>query len=168
MRVALTVVLLAAISCLAITPADATQKPSLVGEPAPPIALPIIANGSGSFDLARQRGHGVYVNFFASWCDPCNHEAAAIERAARASAPGIVVVGIGVLDSKSDALTFVHEHALTYPIALDDGGKVGASYRLDRLPLHVFIGPDGVIRQYVAGGPITAAELQAGLRAIAR
>ena len=146
----------------------ALEKPPMVGAPAPAIALPIIANGSGSFELARERGRGVYVSFFASWCDPCKEEAKDIEDAARASAPDIVVVGIAVLDLKSDALDFVRAHALTYPIAIDETGAVGAAYRLVQLPLHVFVGPDGIIRQYVVGGPLSMQEIQAGLRSIAR
>ena len=148
--------------------AMAVQKPPMAGEPAPAIVLPIIANGSGSFDLKRQRGRGVYVSFFASWCDPCKEEAKDIESAARASAPDIVVVGIAELDMKSDALDFVRAHALTYPIAMDETGDVGAAYRLVQLPLHVFVGPDGIIRQYVVGGPLSLEEIKAGLRSIAR
>ena len=152
---------------MTLTPASAEQKPPMVGEPAPAFALPEIANAQGSFDLKRERGHGVYINFFASWCEPCKHEVGDIEKAARSNAARIIVVGVDVLDSKSEALAFVRAHGLTYPIAFDEAGKVGAAYRLVELPVHVFVGPDGVVRQYVAGGPISTAELQAGLRAIA-
>jgi cytochrome c biogenesis protein CcmG, thiol:disulfide interchange protein DsbE len=138
------------------------------GSAAPDFSLPIVANGTGSFDLRQQRGHGVYVNFFASWCGPCKQEVGELEKAARAHEPEITTLGIAVLDSREDALAFVRDHALTYPIVLDETGKVGAAYRLNQLPLHVFIGPDGRIKQSVAGGPISAAELQAGFRAIAR
>ena len=66
------IVFLLALACLAtFAPAGAASKPPLAGTRAPAIALPIIANGSGSFVLAQQRGHGVYLNFFSSWCKPC-------------------------------------------------------------------------------------------------
>lgn len=158
---------LIALCVLGLGQAAAKEKPPLVGEPAPAFELPEIANVAGAFDLKHERGHGVYINFFASWCEPCKHEVGNIEQAARSNKFGIVIVGIAVLDSKIQALAFVKAHSLTYPIAFDEAGKVGAAYRLVRLPLHVFVGPDGVIRQYVVGGPISAAELRAGLSAIA-
>jgi len=159
-----------ALLCLAaLAPAGAASKPALAGTYAPAIALPIIANGSGSFVLAQQRGHGVYLNFFSSWCKPCTQEASTIEAVTRdLPASGPRVVGIAVLDSQASAQAFVRNHGVRYPIVFDRSGDVGAAYRLTELPLHVFIGPDGVIKQYVEGGPISAAELRAGLAQIAR
>ena len=154
---------------LTLSPAIAAQKPPLVEEPAPPVSLPIIANGSGSFTLAQQRGHGVYLNFFASWCKPCAQEAQTIEAVAGPyEASGVRVVGIAVLDTQSAAIAFVRSHGLKYPIAFDKNGAAGAAYRLDALPLHVFVGPDGIVKQYVQGGPIPAAELRTGLTQISR
>lgn len=158
-----------ALCAVALTPAGAAQRPPLVETQAPGISLPLIANGSGRFVLARQRGHGVYINFFASWCKPCDQEARTIEAVTSASGSrDIRILGIALLDTPSAAQKFVRSHALRYPIAFDESGAVGAAYRLTKLPLHVFIGPDGVVKQYVEGGPIPKAELQAGLASIAR
>src|ERR1700674_4843680 len=55
--------------------ADAGLK---AGTAAPVFTLPLIANGNGAFDLRQSRGHGVYINFFASWCTPCKREAQTI------------------------------------------------------------------------------------------
>lgn len=150
-------------------PAVASTRPPLVESAAPAFTLPLIANGSGSFSLAKQRGHGVYINFFASWCAPCVQEAATIGAITpEFSSRGVRIVGIAVLDNPSGAMGFVHRYGLKYPIAYDKSGSVGAEYRLTQLPLHVFVDSNGVVRQYVAGGPIPAAELRAGLSSIAR
>lgn len=158
-----------ALVCLAaLAPAGAASKPPLAGTQAPAIALPIIVNGSGSFVLAQQRGHGVYLNFFSSWCKPCAQEVTTIEAVTRElPSDGPRVVGIAVLDSQASAQAFVRSHGVRYPIVFDRSGDVGAAYRLTKLPLHVFIGPDGVIKQYVEGGPISSVELRAGLSQIA-
>jgi peroxiredoxin len=156
-----------AVMALAFSPAAADQKPSLRNAPAPPISLPIIANGSGTFVLKQHLGHGVYINFFASWCEPCKEEARTIERVtAEFAGRGVSVIGIAVLDDPSKAKQFVHSHALEYPIAFDQSGDVSATYRVNELPLHVFVGADGVIKQYVEGGPIPASELRTGLAQI--
>ncbi|MBV8171305.1 MAG: TlpA family protein disulfide reductase [Candidatus Eremiobacteraeota bacterium] len=149
--------------------AAAAPKPPLVEQSAPAFSVQLIANGDGEFVLAQQRGHGVYVNFFASWCKPCTQEAQTIETIAPPfMRQGVRVVGIAVLDDRAAALAFARAHHLTYPIAFDTSGKTGAAYRLEQLPLHVFIGPDGIVDQYVSGGPIPAQELRAGLTQIAR
>jgi peroxiredoxin len=157
------------IVALALSPAAADQQPSLRNSPAPPISLPIIANGSGTFILKQQRGHGVYINFFASWCQPCQEEAGTIEKVtAEFAGRDVRVIGIAILDDPSRTKQFVRGHGLRYPIAFDQSGDVGAAYRVNELPLHVFVGADGVIKQYVEGGPIPAAELRTGLAEISK
>jgi peroxiredoxin len=154
---------------LALSPAAADQPSSLRNSPAPPITLPIIANGNGTFVLKQHLGHAVYINFFSSWCQPCQEEVRTIQAVtAEFAGRDIQVIGIAVLDNPSDTKRFVHNHALSYPIAFDKSGIVGAEYRLNELPLHVFIGADGIIKQYVEGGPIPAAELRTGLAQITR
>jgi peroxiredoxin len=161
--------LLALIIAQVVSPAAADQPSSLRNAPAPPIALPIIANGSGTFVLKQHLGHGVYINFFSSWCQPCQEEVRTIQTVtAEFAGRDIQVIGIAVLDDQNNTKQFVHNHALRYPIAFDKSGSVGAEYRLNELPLHVFIGADGVIKQYVEGGPIPAAELRAGLSEISK
>ena len=163
--------LIATLMCcsLGLEAASAAQKPPLVEQPAPGFTLQLIANGQGSFSLAQQRGHGVYINFFASWCKPCGQEVQTIQAAAPTfEQRGVRVLGIVVLDSRAAALSFVRDHHLTYPIALDASGNTGAAYRVQQLPLHVFIGPNGIVDQYVPGGPIPAQELRTGLTQIAR
>jgi cytochrome c biogenesis protein CcmG, thiol:disulfide interchange protein DsbE len=161
--------LIAIASALVLSPAAAEQNSSLRNAPAPPISLPIIANGSGTFVLKQHPGHGVYINFFASWCQPCKDEVRTIQQVtAEFTGRDVRVIGIAVLDDPSDTVRFVRAHALRYPIATDKSGDVGAEYRLNELPLHVFIGADGIIKQYVEGGPIPAAELRAGLAEISK
>jgi cytochrome c biogenesis protein CcmG/thiol:disulfide interchange protein DsbE len=169
-RGAFTLATLIALSvALALASAAADQPSSLRNAPAPPITLPIIANGSGTFVLKQHLGHGVYINFFSSWCQPCQQEVKTIQTVtAEFAGRDIQVIGIAVLDDPNNTKQFVHNHALRYPIAFDKSGSVGAEYRLTELPLHVFIGADGIIKQYVEGGPIPAAELRTGLAEIAR
>jgi len=161
---------LAALSAVALLLLAAGDEPaSLRNRPAPSISLPVIANGSGTFVLGKERGHGVYINFFSSWCQPCKDEARTLQEVTAESAwRNVRVIGIAVLDQRDDAVRFADAHGWRYPILLDKSGDASAAYRLTELPLHVFIGADGIIRQYVKGGPIPASELRTGLAEISK
>jgi cytochrome c biogenesis protein CcmG, thiol:disulfide interchange protein DsbE len=104
-----------------------------------------------TLSLASLRGKAIYLNFFATWCPPCNEEAPAIDALAREYADrGLAVVGIDVLENASKAVTFRKEHHLAYPVVVDSG-TLRDQYRVNGLPVHVFIDRNGVIRKIVVG-----------------
>ena len=113
--------------------------------------------------LSDLRGRAVLLNFWASWCTPCRAEMPAIQAIhADYAARGLVVLAVNVTaqDSRSAAESFAAENALTFPILLDEAGDVNRLYQVDSLPTTFFIGPDGVIREIVIGGPMSEASLR--------
>ena len=72
---------------------------------------------------------------------------------------GLVVLAVNetVMDDRQNAAMFVAQHKLTFPILLDEDGKVGQSFHVQALPSSYFIGPDGIIQDVIIGGPITEA-----------
>lgn len=97
------------------------------------------------------RGKALYLNFFASWCPPCNSEAPAIDALARAyRARGLQVVGVDVLENARKAGEFRQRHALSYPVLVDDG-TLRDRYEINGLPVHVFVDRSGVVRTIVVG-----------------
>lgn len=126
--------------------------PPRVGTPAPQFSLPLVANGQGSVNLASLRGHAVYLNFFASWCQPCKAEVPYISQLAQQfSKRHVVVIGIDELESADRAKQFASRFKLGYRIVSDANGDVGGAYGLIGLPLHVFISPDGTVAVYREG-----------------
>ena len=110
-------------------------------------------------------GKPVYVNFFASWCPPCNDEASDIEALSkRYASRGLQVVGVDVMENADKAALFGREHHLTYPLVVDDGALRNA-YQLDGLPVHVFIDADGTVHA-IRIGELTKAEMVRNIRAI--
>jgi DsbE subfamily thiol:disulfide oxidoreductase len=92
--------------------------------------------------------HGklVFLNFWASWCTPCREEMPAMERLFQEfKDKGFVIVAVSVKDSRKDALAFVKELKLTYPIGLDPEGKVGSDYGAWGLPVTYLIDPKGIV-----------------------
>jgi cytochrome c biogenesis protein CcmG, thiol:disulfide interchange protein DsbE len=126
--------------------------PPRAGAPAPAFALPVVVNGNGNISLASLKGHAVYLNFFASWCEPCKEEVPYIGKLSKQYAKdNVVVVGIDELESADKAKQFAARYNLPYRVALDDNGDVGGAYGLIGLPLHVFIASDGKVAAYRVG-----------------
>jgi peroxiredoxin len=101
--------------------------------------------------LADLRGKAVWINFFASWCAPCQSETPIIRDIAdRYRDRGLVVIGISVQESSAENVAaYAAKYQLGYTIAADVTGEIFRIYRPPGLPTHIFIGPDGAIRSFV-------------------
>lgn len=97
--------------------------------------------------LADLRGRAVWINFWASWCPPCQQETPIIrELAERYEEQGLTVVGIAVQEtSPADIRAYAERYELGYTIGFDASGDVFREYRVFGLPTQFFIRPDGVI-----------------------
>lgn len=131
---------------------DSSASPTTtarVGEQAPAWREPSLPGPTLS--LASLHGRAIYLNFFATWCPPCNEEAPAIDALARKyAARGLAVVGVDVLENSGKAAIFRKEHNLGYPVVIDSG-TLRDQYRVNGLPVHVFIDRNGVVRKIVVG-----------------
>jgi cytochrome c biogenesis protein CcmG/thiol:disulfide interchange protein DsbE len=114
-------------------------------------------------DLAAMRGQVVVVNFWASWCLPCEDEAADLENTwQRYRDLGVVVVGVDYVDTETEALAFIARHNITYPNGPDLGTRISQAYRLSGVPETYVVDPTGTL-VLVKIGPITEAELEAAI-----
>jgi cytochrome c biogenesis protein CcmG, thiol:disulfide interchange protein DsbE len=85
--------------------------------------------------VASFRGKVVVLNFWASWCQPCQVEAPLLEHAQRQlEHHDGTVLGVTYLDASPDSRAFVRRYRLTYPNLRDDEGRFAHSYGTDRLP----------------------------------
>jgi DsbE subfamily thiol:disulfide oxidoreductase len=118
------------------------------GDTAQPLAGTTL-NGV-AFDLASYRGKPVVVNFFASWCPPCNSEAPDLAAFARAH-PEVGFVGVDVNDKQADAQGFVNKYGLPYPVVYDPNGAVGGVWKVDAIPTTFFLDAQGVVQARIVG-----------------
>ena len=90
------------------------------------------------------RGKTVFLNFWATWCVPCREEMPAMEKLYQEyKDKNFVVLAINVKDRKQEALTFMKELKLTYPVAFDPEAEVASLYGAWGLPTTYLIGPTG-------------------------
>jgi cytochrome c biogenesis protein CcmG/thiol:disulfide interchange protein DsbE len=108
--------------------------------------LPVLgAAGVGS--LAAQRGKVVLLNFWASWCVPCEIEAPLLQRnQTQLARHRGTVLGVTYLDASPDSEAFVRRYHLTYPNLRDnDNGDFAHAYGTDQLPESFIVDRQGHI-----------------------
>ena len=117
--------------------------------------------------LADLRGKAVWLNFWASWCPPCQSETPVLrDVAARYADRGLVVVGISVQEASADNVAqYVARYQLGYTIAADVTGEIYRLYHPPGLPTSIFIGPEGAVRAFVLA-PLGEARAIAQVEAI--
>jgi peroxiredoxin len=103
--------------------------------------------------LAALKGKVVWLNFFASWCPPCQQETPILRSLADTYRDrGLEVVGVSVQETTAaDVKAYADRYRLRYTIGFDGSGHVLRAYRVFALPTQFFIDVDGVIRQVVSG-----------------
>jgi peroxiredoxin len=118
-------------------------------------------------NLADLRGKAVWVNFWASWCPPCQAETPVLrEIAATYRDRGLVVLGISVQESSAaDVKGYADRYSLGYTVAADLSGDIFHLYRVYGLPTQFFIDPRGRISSVVLG-PLDKAGATAQVEAI--
>ena len=133
-----------------------------IGKPAPDFTLGRL-DQPGRLQLASLRGKAVVLNFWASWCHPCNIEARSLQRAWKQHDGRVVVLGVDVNDVRGDARKFMREHRVTYPVVHDNQNVTSPKYGLTGLPETFFVDSRGQVVGHVTG-QVSASDLRAGIK----
>ncbi len=127
---------------------------------APDFELPLL-NREGTLRLSSLEGKAVVINFWASWCEPCEEEAPLLQGAwERWRDRGVVVVGVDAQDFRSDARRFLERYGITYPIVHDARGYTLGRYGWDGFPETWFVGRSGKLVGERVQGPVTEEQLE--------
>lgn len=117
-------------------------EPMKERSPTPEFTLP--TPEGKKLSLKDFTGKIVLLNFWASWCLPCREEMPAMERLYQEfKQRDFIILAVNVKDQRKDALAFIKELKLTYPVVLDPDGEVGVLYGAWGLPTTYLIGAKG-------------------------
>jgi cytochrome c biogenesis protein CcmG/thiol:disulfide interchange protein DsbE len=123
----------------------------LLAKPAAPFSLTLF--DGKRLTLADLRGKAVFLNFWASWCQPCREEAKDIEAAwQKVKDQNMIFVGVALQDSDENSRQFLKEFNVTYPNGKDESGKIAVDYGTWGIPESFFIDPQGQITYKHVGG----------------
>jgi cytochrome c biogenesis protein CcmG/thiol:disulfide interchange protein DsbE len=149
------------------TPQEATAVASpLLGRQAPAFTASDLDTGA-PVSLASLRGHYVVVNFFASWCIPCQEEAPELSRfyyEQSHATDGADMVSVVFHDTTSTARTFLRKYGDLWPAVSDPGGTIAERYGVTAPPTTFVIDPAGRVTAVLVG-PATQKNLDSFLKA---
>ena len=151
--VALAVVLVAFLLVLATRQSaeESAADSPLLGKPAPEVRGPDL--DGDTVRLSQLRGRYVLLNFFASWCVPCEREHDDLIRfqEAHAAANDATVLAVLFDDELDDAREFFEERGGDWPVLQDPGGKVSLDFGVRGPPESFLISPEGIVLTRIIG-----------------
>ena len=108
-------------------------------------------NGN-TINSASLRGKVVLVDFWATWCVPCESEIPhLVEWQQKYGARGLQVVGLSMDDTPGPVQPYMAKHGVQYPVAMADDKTVAAFGGILGLPVNVIVGRDGKVVTKHAG-----------------
>ncbi|QHJ70929.1 thiol-disulfide oxidoreductase ResA [Planococcus halotolerans] len=151
MRTAILLVMIGAIT-FTIYNGVTKEKSELleVGDQAPDFALTDL-NGERQ-QLSDYKGQGVFVNFWGTWCKPCEKEFPLMEKQYQVyKEKGVQILAVNIAQSDYEVEQYAERKNLTFPIVIDKNKSVMEAYNIRPLPTTILVNPDGEIEKIVTG-----------------
>jgi len=143
--------LTAALLAAALILVSGASRAADEGEQAPAFSARSL-NGDGSITLSSYRGKVVYLDFWASWCAPCQAALPALEELRKEfPADQFQVIAVNVDTDPEKALRLLAKHKIGYPSAADPDGRLPETFGLKTMPTSYLIDRQGVVRMVHPG-----------------
>jgi len=103
--------------------------------------------------LSDYRGRGVFLNFWGTYCKPCEREMPAMQRQyEKYKEQGVDILAVNVDETNFAVRQFVKEYGLTFPVMIDKGSQVQNVYGIDQLPATYLVDKNGTVVDVFLGG----------------
>lgn len=121
-----------------------------VGDQAPDFVLKDMEGNT--HQLSDYKGQGVFLNFWGTWCKPCEREMPYMNNQYKKyEDKGVQILAVNVGQSDFLINSFSSKHGLEFPIVVDKEEEVQNAYGIDPLPTTMLINPDGKIEKIITG-----------------
>ena len=152
--------LFALLALLAVGMLRNQEGPVTVGETVPTFTLTTF--DGEQISLADLKDKVVVLNFWASWCKPCEEEAADLETAWRIYEPGgeVVFLGVDYVDTETEAQIYLEKFDITYPNGPDLRTKISQAFRIRGVPETYIIDKNGKLAAFKISPFLSLAEIQ--------
>jgi len=160
-QIVIWVVLVGFLAILALGLNRAQQGTVQPGQKIDNFTLPLFSgyeiDGKSEIHLEDLRGKVVVINFWASWCKPCEQEAAEMQRAWEEYEPSgqVVFLGVDYVDTEPEARVYLKKFGITFANGPDLATRISQYFRIKGVPETYFVDKQGVL-QYVQVGPFTS------------
>ena len=122
----------------------------LIGKPAPELTVTDIRGQP--LTLSSFKGRFVLLDFWATWCPPCQADAPALEKLHRRYGDtDLVVIGIAVGERRDVIASYREQKSLSYPVILASENDLPRVYRVDVIPAYIVIDKEGAITAATEG-----------------
>lgn len=153
-RTAILAVLMGAVVVALVSNLQADNTVYSVGDKAPDFQLNQISNNNDAetIQLSDLEGKGVMLNFWATWCKPCESEMPYMQELyPEYKEKGIEIVAVSLDGTELVVDRFIDKYDLTFPVPHDKTGEITDLYKVGPIPSTFFINPDGEIEEIVNG-----------------
>lgn len=133
-----------------VNAAKPAPKAPLVGIEAPAFSL-TPSGGGAEVSLASLKGKPIVINFWATWCEPCQAEHATLHRAAEILGDRVQFLGVAFDEDPSVVDAWLKKRGSRYPTLVDPGARTTIAYGVAGVPETFFIDADGRIVSKFSG-----------------
>ncbi len=109
------------------------------------------ADVEADFDLAQYRGTPIILNVWATWCTPCRTEMPVLQAAQDRFDGKLQIIGVTDDLNREAAIDAASQAGVSYPLLVDDDGRLQSDLGITGLPATVFLDGSGQILELHAG-----------------
>ena len=123
-----------------------------VGDKAPDFSLVDMNGKEHRISQYTAEGKGVFLNFWGTWCEPCEREMPAMERQYKTYiGEDYEMIAVNIDQTVFEVKNYIKQQNMSFPVVIDRNRSIMDLYNIGPLPTTILIGSDGKIKKFVKG-----------------